>query len=280
MSTLDSLLAEDAPATRWPEQLPSHLSPSSLKTYMRCREQWRRRYVLGEKERPGAALVWGGAHNFALVETNFAQKITTGEDLSTEDIKVAFAEGFDRRVEADGGEREVQWGDEKPGELKDKGVALAAHYHTTISPTVQPIAVERSFRLDVPGVAVPVVGRIDIDEQHRTIDLKTGAKREMKPDNVFQGRIYQLERPVPIEFHLATKTKVPAVYTPAEYPEFGLEITPMILARTQRMLVTLAQDIATTFATYGPDQPWPGAFTYGWACGYCGFRPTCPWWQS
>lgn len=279
-STLDTILGEDASQVVWPEILPDHLSPSSLKTYMRCREQWRRRYVLGEKERPGAALVWGGAHNFALVETNFAQKITTGEDLSVEDVQLAFAEGFDQRVERDGGESEVQWGDDKPGDLKDKGVALATHYHATVSPTVTPIAVERSFSLMVPGVPVPIIGRIDVDEEHRTIDLKTGAKREMKPDNVFQGRVYQLERPVPIEFHLATKTKLPAIYTPAEWPEFGLDVSDIVQKRTARMLVTLADDIASTFATYGADQPWPGAFTYGWACGYCGFKPTCPWWQQ
>lgn len=280
MSVLDDILAADAPQTDWPSMLPDHLSPSSLKTYMRCREQWRRRYVLGEKERPGAALVWGGAHNFALVETNFAQKITSGEDMSIDDVKLAFAEGFDQRVERDGGESEIAWGDDKPGDLKDKGVDLTAHYHRTVSATVTPIAVERSFALDVPGVPVPVIGRVDVDEAYRTIDLKTGAKREMKPDNVFQGRVYQLERPVAVEFHLATKTKLPAIYTPAEYPEFGLALSDLIQKRTARMLVTLADDIAATFATYGPEQPWPGAFTYGWACGYCGFRPTCPWHAS
>jgi hypothetical protein len=280
VSVLDDILAADAPQTEWPSMLPDHLSPSSLKTYMRCREQWRRRYVLGEKERPGAALVWGSAHNFALVETNFAQKITTGEDLSVADVQIAFAEGFDQRVEQDGGETEIAWGDDKPGDLKDKGVELAAHYQRTVSPRVKPIAVERSFQMAVPGVPVPIIGRVDVEEDGRTIDLKTGAKREMKLDNVFQGRVYQLERPVPVEFHLATKTKLPAVYTPAEYPEFGLELSRAIQARTARMLVTLAEDIAATFATYGPDQPWPGTFTYGWGCSYCGFRPTCPWWQS
>jgi hypothetical protein len=142
--TLDALLQETEQAT-WPEMLPRHLSPSSLKMYMRCREQYRRRYVLGEKERPGAALVWGNAHNFALVETNFAQKIETGTDMSVADVELAFAEGFDQSVEKDGGEAEVQWGDNKPGELKDKGVLLASHYHKTVSPTVTPIAVERSF---------------------------------------------------------------------------------------------------------------------------------------
>lgn len=283
MSALDVLLPLPVRSAEWPAPLPDHLSPSSLKMYMRCREQWRRRYLLGQKERPGAALVWGTAHNFALVETNFAQKITTGEDLPVADVELAFAEGFDQRVERDGGEGEIAW-DQKPGVMKDKGVALAAAYHTQVSASVQPVTVEESFSLELPGVPVPVIGYMDVTEPGRTIDLKTGSKREMKPDNAFQGRVYQLARPVPMEFHLATKTKVPGIYTPAEWPEFGLEFSESVQARTRLMLVTLAQDIAATFARFGPDDPWPGAFTYGWSCGFCGWGPkgngTCAWWAG
>jgi hypothetical protein len=57
-------------------------------------------------------------------------------------------------------------------------------------------------------------------------------------------------------------------------------VNDVLLARTRRMVVNLAQDIAQTFAAYGPDEEWPGAYTYGWACGYCGFRPTCKWWEG
>jgi hypothetical protein len=35
------------------------------------------------------------------------------------------------------------------------------------------------------------------------------------------------------------------------------------------------------YSLYGPDEPWPTAAPdYGWACGYCGFRPECVWWKD
>jgi hypothetical protein len=162
-----------------------------------------------------------GAHNFALVETNFAQKIDTGKTCRSTTSSSRSRRGSIRASSRTAARAKSQWGDDKPGDLKDKGVELASHYHRP-SRRPSPRSPSSGRSLEVPGVAVPVVGRIDVDEAHRTIDLKTGAKREMKPDNAFQGRIYQLERPVPVEFHLATKTKLPAIYTPAEYPSSGL----------------------------------------------------------
>lgn len=276
MSILEQLFPSEAPALAWPAGLPDHLSPSSLKTWMRCREQWRQVYLLGKRQRPAAAMIWGSAHNFALVEQNFAQKIGTGEDLSVGDVELAFAEGFDQRVDRE----DVDWKTDKPAEIKDRGVKLAAAYHQQVSASVYPLTVEESFSIDVPGVPVPVVGRMDVTEETRTIDLKTGGKREMNADNVFQGRVYQLARPVAMEFHLATKTKVPGIYTPPEYPEFGFAYSEVEQARTRTVLALLAADIASTYAQFGPDQTWPGAFTYGWACSYCGFKPTCAYWPS
>ena len=283
MSALDTLLPLPAVSADWHALLPDHLSAASLKMWMRCREQWRRRYVLGEKERPGAALVWGSAHNYALVETNFGQKVVTGTDLPVGDVELAFAEGFDQRLELEGDE--IVWGDgDKPGEMKDRGVALAAAYHKQVSSSVQPLRVEESFALEVAGVPVPIVGRMDVTEEKRTIDLKTGSKREMRPDNAFQGRVYQLARPVPMEFHLATKTKVPGIYTPPEWPEFGFAYDEAVNERTRKTLAMLAADVVATFERFGPEQPWPGAFTYGWACGFCGWGPvgngTCVYWSS
>jgi putative RecB family exonuclease len=276
VSILEQLFPSEAPALAWPSGLPDHLSPSSLKTWMRCREQWRQVYLLGKRQRPAAAMIWGSAHNFALVEQNFAQKIGTGEDLSVGDVELAFAEGFDQRVDRE----DVDWKSDKPAEIKDRGVKLAAAYHQTVSASVQPLTVEESFSIDVPGVPVPVVGRMDVTEETRTIDLKTGGKREMNADNVFQGRVYQLARPVTMEFHLATKTKVPGIYTPPEYPEFGFAYSEAEQARTRMVLALLAADIVSTYERFGPDQTWPGAFTYGWACSYCGFKPTCEYWAG
>lgn len=261
----------------WPEILPDHLSPSSLKLWMRCRESWRRKYLDHATEPSSHYFVWGAAHNFALVETNYAQKITSGVDLPLEDVKLAFAEGMDRKIAKDG---EVDWGKTSAGEVKDGGVALVAAYHTLISPSVQPIAVEEHFTLDVPGVPVPLTGYLDVLTADRTLELKTAAKRELAPADVFQGRVYQLARPATVDFHIATKTKVPAIYTMADYDEFGIPLTDAGQELTARMVRNLVTDILATLATYGPEATWPGAFAVRSTCNLCGHRSTCDWWTA
>lgn len=280
MSVLEQIIAEQETQT-WPDALPDHLSASSMKLYMRCREAYRRRYLDKAEERSSHYFVWGAAHNFALVETNFFQKITTGVDLPIAEVQEAFAAEVDRKVERDGGDDEIEWGkDLSRASLKDRGVELVAAYHREVSPKVQPVAVEQHFEVAVPGCPVTITGYVDVVEAHKIDDLKTAAKRELSPADVFQGHVYQLAFQREVDFHIATKTKVPAVYTAADYPEFGLPWSGARGALTGRMVANVAGDIAATFARYGPDQPWPGAYTTRSTCSMCGHRPTCPWWTT
>lgn len=278
MSTLDLILHEEqAPALAWPEPLPDHLSASQLSMLMRCPEQYRRRYVAGLMERPAAALVWGKADHQAH-ETNFRQKIDSHTDLPVDDIKVAFAEAFDQASDDD-----IDWGADKPGELKDKGVELVALYHQQVSPKVQPTAVEERFELRIPGVPVPVVGFIDVIEDARGIERKTAKQKAstVKPRWLLQGLLYQLVERKPIEWHVCTKTKLPAVYTPETEP--GLVLPESALETTQRYVANAAAHAVALLERFGPDQPWPGAIADDWACSYCGWGPNgsraCAWWQ-
>jgi hypothetical protein len=285
VSALDLLLP--LPAERdWPTELKAHLSPSQIRMYATCPEQYRKVYVLGERQRPGAALVWGSADHYAH-EQNFVQKIESHEDLSEADVTLAFAEGFDQRVEQDGGEAEVEWGDDKPGDLKDRGVALVAAYHRQVSPSVQPVAVERSFQVTLPGVPVPIFGRVDIQTADRVIEGKTAAAKKTKPEPQWrlQGEMYQIESGLPVEWHVKTKAKTPGCYT-AE-TDAGLWL-PLNERRTDATIVRVQKLVAQLLAmldTYGPNEPWPtGAPDYGWSCQFCGWGPThagsCAWWAS
>jgi hypothetical protein len=49
-----------------------HLSATQISMLNSCPEQYRQRYVLGKKERPGAALIVGGAFHEA-IEDDFLQ---------------------------------------------------------------------------------------------------------------------------------------------------------------------------------------------------------------
>jgi len=283
VSALDELLGPPpAQPAGWPAELRQHLSASSLRMLATCPEQFRRVYIRGERQRPGAALVWGSADHYAH-EQNFQQKIDSHEDIPGADIELAFAEGFDRSISDNGGEDEVDWGEDRPGDLKDRGVKLAATYHQQVSPRVQPVAVEKPVTLMLPGVVVPVVGRLDIQTEATVIEGKTATARKSKPEPQWrlQGALYQLATGLPLEWHVKTKTKLPAVYTPREEPGLRFVAGRPLLEATVLRVHRLVTGMLALYATYGPDEPWPtGAPDYGWACDYCGFRPMCAWWQD
>lgn len=282
MSTLaaafDELLGVDLDV--WP--LPTnHLSASQLTMFQRCPEQYRRRYILGEKERPGAALVWGSADHFAH-EQNFSQKITSGEDIPEGDVKLAFAEGFDQAVAKNGGENEVAWGDDKPGDLKDKGTELAACYHRQVSPSVQPVAVEERFHVELPNVPVPVLGFMDVRTETTAIERKTAKakKSKVEPQWRIQGLLYQAIGRLPVEWHVSVKTKTPAVYTPADLPGLRLPLNERTVDATLVLVQNSARAMMAYWRMFGPDEPWSGAITHPWACDFCGFRSSCFWWSA
>jgi hypothetical protein len=262
-------------------QLPvAHLSASSLTMAQRCPEQWRRRYVLGEKERPGAALVLGGAFH-STQEHNYGQKIGSHEDVPTEEMLDYFNDlAWPSAVQRNGGEEEIVW-DAKPDTERAKGGAMVSVYREQVAPRIQPIAVEVEFKVDV-GLPVPILGYVDVEREHALTELKTAKAKQSspKPDWRLQGRIYQMVKSKPVEWHVITKTKAPAVYTPLEEPDLALEDSVLASGRTAQLAQQLGWLMNHYMTSLGPDTPWPGAITHPWACGFCGWRATCHWWDS
>lgn len=271
----------------WDEALPAHLSATQLSMFSRCPEQYRQRYLLGRKERPGAALVWGSADHYAH-EVNFRQKIESHEDLPTGDVLDAFADGIAKSLDEHGGELEVEWGRVRLADVKDRGAQLVATYHSRVSPLVQPLAVEEKFELEVPGLPVPIIGYIDTETERAIIDRKTSSAKVTapKPSWRLQGTLYQAAKRKPVSWHVGTKTKVPAVYTSLhpETPALHVPFEPTYVNVTLQRVTFLVESIARLFALYGPDNPWPTtAPDVGWRdnfCGYCGYRPECTWWAN
>lgn len=290
----------------WPTELLPHTSASALKQFNTCPEQFRRVRILKQRARPGAALIWGRADHKA-VEQNFRQKMTTREDLDVELVKSIYAEELELEVEREGGLDEVEWSKEDLNptasdarkylaKIKDQGVQLVGKYQIEQAPRVQPLAVEEPFSIQLPGVPVPVEGFIDLDAElaewwkigspvhERIIDRKTVGHPKVRGEWLIQGRIYQLFKPRPIEFHLSLKPgkkrKEPRIVTPFKNENAGdyiFEPPPpaMTIAQIQRTMVAIAE----CMAIYGPEDPWPDAISHEWACSYCGFRPSCPWWD-
>lgn len=279
-ATVAALLEDVFEPTPWPLPIP-HLSATQITMFQRCPEQWRHRYVLGEKERPGGALIWGSADHYAH-EVNFVQKIESHQDLPLEDVRLAFAEGFDAAVERNGGESEVEWGNDKPGAMKDAGVELASHYHRIVSPKVQPTAVESEFSLDILGVPVPVIGRVDVETAGPAIERKTAKRTSTKvePKWRIQGLIYQLAHSRSVDWHVSVKKKVPEIATPEQNEGLTLPYVAGMKSVTEDLIRTTARAIVANYEMFGPDEPWQGAITHEWACGFCGFKKACHWWGN
>lgn len=275
----------EEPVAAWPDALPPHLSPSSLSTFERCPEMYRRKYILREQERTGASALWGNADGEAHF-INFAQKIDSHEDLPVADVREAFAESLDSEIRKNGGREEIDWRDDKPGDVMDRGVALVSAYHAQVSPRIQPTGVEERFSIDVPGVPVPFIGYVDVSTEPASIERKTAAQKSsaIPPQYRLQTLGYALARERPVEVHISTRTLKPAVWTPAEEPALRLEYAAGVGATVERIIAARATQIAALYAVFGPDDPWPDALgTMAWhtpICDLCSFRPTCSWWAA
>jgi hypothetical protein len=279
-----SFLAEIDEPNGWPLPLP-HVSASSLGTYLRCPEQYRQRYLLGRKEPPNVKLLWGRADHRAL-EHNWQQKIDSHEDLPVKEVEEAFAVSLDEAVDESGGESEVQWDETKPGDVKDAGVRLVRCYHEQVSPSVQPVQVERKFELLLPGMGVPIVGYIDLETVGPIVERKTAARKftTVPGRYALQAGIYQLAARRSIDFHVSTKTKLPAVYTPGTDPGLSLPVSDARLRMVEERVRRTVRSLASTYQTFGPDDPWPDAIADDSSCMWCGFGPKkaniCPHWNG
>ena len=279
--------AQEALRETWPSDI-THVSASSMKMLARCPEQYRQVYILGKRQRPGSAAIWGRADHGA-VEWALLQKRDTGTAPSRQDVEERFLHEVGVSIEESGGMGEIRWNGVPSQDRDDilrKGSVLAGEYGATAVPLIVPSRVEESFSLDI-GMPVPVVGRIDLIGSYendqargsfageRIMERKTSGrtKKTPEPDWVAQARIYQMVEPLPHDWHVSLKLVTPRV----DILIPGLTIpAPNGGAADQVWLRRMVALVGSLFNTYGPGDPWPGfGTTHPWACGYCGFRPVC-----
>lgn len=265
------------PATEWPAEI-KHLSPSSIKKYLTCPEQWRLHYLKRERELTIGFWLFQGSVNHRSIDWGLKEKMSTGRLPEVKEILERFSHEWDTELaeRASKGE-DVQWRDSKPADVKDQTAALVKAYHP-IAQTLNPIALEQKFEVQIPLVPVPLTGYIDIEEEARLIDRKDAGQRTKrpKPDWIMQGGIYSGVKQKPIDFHVSTKTKMPMVYTSGVDPEL---LMPAWSERRMHTYVQrVARGISNLYTQYGPDDVWPGnGVLHTFACDYCSVRPACSW---
>jgi CRISPR/Cas system-associated exonuclease Cas4 (RecB family) len=263
-----------------------HFSPTSIAMFKRCPEQFRQRYVLGRKERPGEALVIGTAvHRVA--ERNFEQKIESREDIPLLSLiefydDVAFPEAMTERTEQHG--LDIAW-DTDPDGARKRGRAITTAYQGGVAPRVQPISVETRVEADF-GLQVPIIGYADCVTSDSVIDIKTGktARSEIKPEWRLQSAVYGTITEKPVDFHAvaaSTKDFRASIKTPLEHPGLSVWIPPEAREEVKRNVRGTAWLAQYLMKKLGPDEPWPtDGQSHPWACSYCGFRPGCPAWKG
>lgn len=243
-----------------------HLSVTQLKTYMRCPLQYFFRYTCGMRTPPTGGLALGRAVHQAIAD-NYRQKIETAKDLPFEQVADAFSDHWQREA----GYTEFEPG-EKPGELKDQGVALLRTYQEQVAPNVQPAEVEREFLVQTDASELPLNGYIDlIDDQGCIVDHKT-AKRSFPQDAAERDiqltayatayRALQGEPEKGVRLDVMVKNKKPKVQ------QLEGTRTQADIDRFLRIVEQVDRGIQT--GVHYPNE--------GYSCGICGYRDVCGEW--
>lgn len=253
-----------------------HLSPSQISTYLRCGEMWRRRYIEGEIIPPGITLIKGRSiHTGA--EINHRQKIESHRDMKKKDI-IEISVNDVETIKAEDGysltEEEQGIGAAKVlGQAKDRIAVIAGLYMDEVAPTIQPVLVEETFRIELPGGSHDLLGRIDYcDDQQRVGDIKTASKSKNQADidNSDQMTFYHLayqsrfgHPPAGLRMDVLVDKKVPAAqFLTSTRDEQDYEI---LINKINAVLAGLKAGIFLP----APEN--------SWICSkkFCGYAPSC-----
>lgn len=284
--SLRDFMAAPAAEKPWPEQV-RHLSQSSIGMLFRCARQFERRYLHHEKERPGESLVIGSIFHESL-DYNYAQKIQSHADLPLSEIVTFLNDAaYPKVIEEEGGVDNIRW-DTKPDVARADAERITAAYAQAVMPRVQPIGREFKFDIDVPGVPVPIIGYIDVWEEGRNLDTKTGkqAATKVKPSWQLQGRLYSWATHRPTEYHSISRAKQPRIVTALESEGMVVPVpTPAQVGQMNHLFNLAAAMISFYYDQFGAEG-WPanGAvpdFTRNMLpCSFCGWVKGCPAWAG
>lgn len=255
-----------------------HLSASQLDMFCRCPEQYRRRYCEGEILPPGIALAKGSAYHIA-AEHNMRQKVDSHVDMQ-EDDAVAFAvESYEATVR---GGLTLQEGETTAtvGAAVDDVASLARNHVVLQSPDYQPMFVEQTVRINLPGPR-DLLGRVDVvDHAVRVIDFKSAGRKKNQADvdaslqlTVYVAAMRNLGFASAGEVLLDTLVQTPKL------KKVSRQVLPS--QRNRADLVALGNRINAVSMSIDAGI-FPPAVPGSWWCSpkWCGYWGTCPYVNS
>lgn len=206
------------------------------------------------------------------------QKIVTGVDLPVADMLDAYHSSW----EDESSDGYAVQGDEKPGEVKDKGYELVRLYHNEVAPKIQPTIVEEPIQFEINGQ--PYSGQIDIGEEvdvdfgwgppeRRLVirDTKTTGRSPAEDAYLLNMTGYAIaQRQVTGKIEADTVLDYLVALKEPKYKEIrmGGPISDGQIAQFASIVGAVSDSIkAGRFV--------PNGIING-ACNWCGYRPVCP----
>lgn len=245
-----------------------HLSVSQINMFKNCPRQYYYAYVLGERRKPNSNLTFGSAFH-STAEVNYKQKVDSHEDLAVKEVQEIWSEEFSKRIP----ETVFEEG-EKPGAIKDEGVAAVEVYMKTFAPRIQPFMVEQEIDVPLEGVEFSIRCRLDVvDDKSGIHDTKTSGKSpalDLAEDD-FQLTSYDIAHrfilglpPTKLYLDYLVRTKIPKVVP--------LESDPRSEKQIEEALKEFSQ-VARAIR----DGAYYRCSPRNWACSprFCGFYPVC-----
>jgi CRISPR/Cas system-associated exonuclease Cas4 (RecB family) len=203
-------------------EIKEHLSASQIKTMSDCEAKWWFRYVGGYKIPPVSSLTFGSSYDDALT-TNYLHKIDKKEDLPVADVMDAFVTSWDIR------KKNTEFdSDEDPDAIKEMGIKLVKEYQNEIAPSITPLAAQKRYDVQFPGVDWTLVGFADLITEDGWIDDNKTKKKSpalqngqyvLDPDHFFQLLTYSIAEKMEggesagnkMRITYAIKSKVPKI---------------------------------------------------------------------
>lgn len=250
---------------------------TQISMYTNCGEQYRRRYIEGEKIPPGIALIIGSSTHKS-VEHNMKHKFETGELVSLEEVQDVARDATTNRFN----EEDVRLSEEEKqkginlvlAEAVDTTVALAGLHHGTLAPAIEPAKIESAWVMEISGYDYDLAGRIDLKEKNGTVrDVKTTGKAPSvgQADKMDQLTLYALGDWVlegktvipPLAVDFLVKTKIPKAITQTTTRD--REDFQTLLARIEAVSLGLERGV------------FPPTSRDNWLCNpkWCGYFQTC-----
>ena len=148
-----------------------YISYSQIRLYQTCPQKYYYTYI---KKVPVPVIdkVFLGVVFHSTIEHYFNEKIN-GADLAQESLVEMFSDTFARQQQ----QQEVAW-ESPPEETLKRGKAFVKYFLRQVAPPIEPLMVEKELIADLPGLAVPLKGVIDLVETDFSItDFKTTTAR-------------------------------------------------------------------------------------------------------